>query len=163
MVGFDFGYFPPPGTGTGHTHYAFYGWLDADESTDGSTYVDITLDSVVKNGFTHTNGNANVEIDNDGLYLVMWYVTTDMNIYNNAVRGRIELDSGGGYSAITGAFMDHAAQQVTSGNDAKNFFLSNFDAGDEIKLAAAIATADAESTYKAAKARLIIIWLGEQV
>jgi hypothetical protein len=133
----------------------FHAYHTAATTLSGTTVV--SLDTQVRAlDVTHTAGNANVQIDNAGWYLVTFYVTTGLtnsSSIRTQTKGFLQKDTGGGYAAITGSdvFMYNRSdgQDKTTGTAT---ILHEFASGDEVRIAAEVVSGDTTNTVLVSEA-----------
>lgn len=134
----------------------FYGLMPSNTATNGANWVDIPLNVVGKVQFTHTDGNANVEFDVAGQYMIAATVVADFNVNNQLMHMKIVKDVGVGYSDLAGSSrMSHTSTALGS---LISFTIGpyGFSTGDEIKLQSGFNSADAGSNFIADKCSLSI-------
>lgn len=138
-------------------HKCFHGVTDSDISTNGTTAVDITWDGIKINGFTHSDGTAGIEIDQDGEYLLSCTLYSDYNNADQTMAMYPKLDEGSGYAAITNAYRyQHTSSYQSVQVVLCNYFISLND-GDKIKIQGAFSAADAGSVWKSGRCNICLL------
>jgi len=121
-------------------HY-FYAY-DAGGGVDiNSGWTDIPLDTEVEKdaAFTHAADSPEITIEEDGLYEVSYYISTDISVGTNRTESetKMQIDDGTGYFDIPGTFATIYNRTLERGStNASVTFLHQFNAGDRIKLVA---------------------------
>jgi hypothetical protein len=127
----------------------FHGYHTAATTLSGATAV--SLDTQVRAlDVTHTAGDANVQIDNAGWYLVTFYATTELingSTTRTQSKGFLQKDTGAGFAAISGSdvFMYNRqdGEDKTTGTAT---ILHEFAAGDDVRVVAEVVSGDTTNT-----------------
>jgi len=136
-------------------HKCFQAELSTDISTNGTTEVDMTWNSNKKNGFTHTDGTASINVDQDGEYLIWVNLSSDFDSDNQQMYVHIYKDVGAGF---TKAHSSMANTNRASGCQVTiAAWYESLLSGNDIKITADFGGADAGSSWLADYCQLCIL------
>lgn len=140
--------------------HAFGAYLSTQVPTDGTTWVDMTLTSLVKDGFTHTDGHADIEIDNDGTYVLAVDLTSNFNASGTGSYVRALIDEGSGYVALPGSERRDLTATYNFAAISISGHIFEANDGDSIKIQGKFGAADAGSVWSDTLSHVSLIRIG---
>jgi len=149
--------------GSGTTEYYFAAKDTSTTAISADTWTSITWDTeIIENAsFTHAANSADITLDSTGVYKIeiQYRITTDNASSRNDVWGKVQKDTGGGYSDLDGSWAKAPVMFQTNTNlqfenlGFTTVYTDSFTAGDDIRVQVYM---DVVSTYAFAESNITI-------
>lgn len=124
----------------------FFGLLDGNLSTNGTTWVTFDWKSSTKRGFTHTDGDTEIVFDATGYYLIIFESTSNYNVDDEDQYLLVQkYDTS--WSTIAGSGKINSTSAATYNGMTCTIGPVYIESGEKIKCMAKFSAADAGSVF----------------